>query len=101
MGKVFKGIATFVLGAAGFAAAGPIGGAAGFAAGSLLFGGKKRSPGVPQRGAPLVARRDDAAELAARDDELRRRRGSAADMILNGSAGAEAALAPGKLVLGA
>lgn len=65
--------------------------------GSLLRGKKKKQ--ITAQPLP-EARRDDAAELAAREDELRRRKGSAADMILSGSAGAEAAIAPGKLVLG-
>lgn len=47
-----------------------------------------------------TATRDDARSMIDREDALRRRKGSAADMILNGSTGAEAALAPGRLVLG-
>jgi hypothetical protein len=47
-----------------------------------------KAPRVPQAAPPPT--RDDAADLAARQDELRRRRGSAAD-IVTGPAGAEAA----------
>lgn len=47
-----------------------------------------------------TATRDDARGMIDREDGLRRRKGSAADMILNGSTGAEAAIAPGRLVLG-
>ena len=78
-----------------------IGKSFGFLAGGLLgsavkaiAGGKKKKPVQPL---PQVSR-DDAAAIA-RDDELMRRRGSAADMI-TGSTGAEAALSGGRLVLG-
>ena len=43
--------------------------------------------------------RDDAAAQVASDDEIRRRKGGAAD-ILTGSAGAEPVLTGGKLTLG-
>ena len=46
-----------------------------------------------------VATRDDAAAATQVDDALRRRRGSAADMLL-GPAGAEAAPTPTKVLLG-
>jgi len=46
------------------------------------------------------ATRDDAAASIGREDELRRRKGAASD-IINGTTGTEAALAtPGKFVLG-
>lgn len=61
-----------------------------------IAGGKKKSPIQPVPGAT----RDDAAAIAqATEDAIRRRKGSAAD-ILTGSTGAEAALSGGKLVLG-
>ena len=47
---------------------------------------------------PTVTRDDAAAQIAA-DDELRKRRGGAAD-IITGAAGAEAPLTGGKLTLG-
>jgi hypothetical protein len=54
--------------------------------GALLFGRKKGRPIEPL---PLVqATRDDAAAAAGLDDELRRRKGGAAD-ILTGFRGAE------------
>lgn len=56
------------------------------------------SPGKPPAPTPQVTRDDAAAQVAA-SDELRRRKGAAAD-ILNGSGGAEAALTGGKLTLG-
>lgn len=59
--------------------------------------GKNKKKTVAQ---PLpTATRDDASALAMQEDEIRRRKGSAAD-ILTGSTGAEAALSGGKLVLG-
>lgn len=60
-----------------------------------LFGGKKKET---VKALPQVSRDDAAAEME-RDDELRRRKGGAAD-ILNGQTGTEAALSGGKLVLG-
>lgn len=62
---------------------------------AIAGGGKKKKPiqPLPQ------ATRDDAAALADQEDELRRRKGGAAD-ILTGVTGAEAALSGGKLVLG-
>jgi len=65
--KAVKGLGKFVLG----------GGVLGAA-----FGGKVKKPPrpIPQ------ATRDDAAEMAARDDALRLRRGSAADLLLSGGA---------------
>lgn len=66
--------------------------------GLLGIGKKKKAPVQP---AMLpTATRDDARAMVDRDDALRRRKGSAADQILNGSTGAEAAIAPGRLVLG-
>ncbi len=64
----------------------------------MIFGGGK-SKAAPAQPLPQ-ATRDDAAAVANRQDEINRRRGSVSDMIVNGSAGAEAAMAPGKLVLG-
>lgn len=66
-----KGLGKFVLG----------GGLLGLGV-NALFGGKKKKPPValPQ------ATRDDAEALAARDDALRLRRGSAADQLLGGGA---------------
>lgn len=46
-----------------------------------------KAPKIP--GAQPTATRDDAADAVARDDELRRRRGSAANLLL-GPSGAEA-----------
>ena len=61
-----------------------------------LLGAKKSS----KPPAPLpTATRDDAQAAQLANDELARRKGGAAD-ILNGSTGAEAALAGGKLTLG-
>ena len=59
------------------------------------IGGKKKKPiqPLPQ------ATRDDAQAMADQEDELRGRKGGAAD-ILTGVTGAEAALSGGKLVLG-
>lgn len=70
------------------------GGLLGIGIGSL-FGKKKALP------APLPqATRDDAEVLASREQELRRRRGAAADM-LTGSGGSEASMGSiGKLVVG-
>lgn len=57
--------------------------------GSIVGGilGTTKAPKLP--GATPVATRDDAADAQARDDEIRRRRGSAANMLL-GPQGAEA-----------
>jgi hypothetical protein len=57
--------------------------------GSIVGGliGKPKAPKLP--GMTPVATRDDAADAQARDDEIRRRRGSAANMLL-GPQGAEA-----------
>lgn len=44
--------------------------------------------------------RDDAELVAQRDKLLRRRRGAAADMIVNGSSGAEAAVGGPRLIVG-
>lgn len=55
---------------------------------------KLKKPGAP----PKPVSRDEARESAERDDELRRRRGGAADM-LTGAAGAEAGEG-GKTILG-
>lgn len=63
-------------------------------AGDLL--GKKKKP-APQ---PLSqVNRDDAAEEIDANDEIRRRKGAAADMI-TGTRGAEAVGGTGRLVLG-
>lgn len=56
------------------------------------------TPGKVPEALPTVTRDDAAAQIAS-DDELRKRRGGAAD-ILNGASGAEAALSGGKLTLG-
>lgn len=56
-----------------------------------------KSPGKPPAPLPTVTR-DTARDRAAQEDELRRRRGGAADM-LTGDAGAEAG-ATGKTTLG-
>ena len=78
---------------------GPIGaiagGILGLGAKALGVGGKKKQKVVQPL--PQVSRDDAVAQM--RDDELLRRRGSAAD-ILTGTTGAEAALSGGKLVLG-
>lgn len=64
--------------------------------GALL--GKKKQPVAAQ---PLPqATRDDAAAEQARQDAWRQRRGNAADMIVNGSAGAELTGRGGRLVMG-
>lgn len=56
---------------------------------------KPKRPALPK---PVT--RDDAAEKVARDDELLRRRGAAADLI-NGVQGAEASSSSlGRLVVG-
>ena len=81
---VVKGLGKFVLG----------GGLLGLGINALA--GKKKKPPValPQ------ATRDDAEAMAARDDALRLRRGSAAD-LLTGAAGAEpGGSALGRFVLG-
>lgn len=63
-----------------------------------IFGGGKKAQAAP---APLpVATRDDAAAEAERTDRLRRRRGAAADMIVNGSSGAEAAMSSPRMIVG-
>lgn len=64
-------------------------------------GGKKADPAAQAQANPLpAANRDDARTQAQRDDELRRRKGAAADLI-TGSSGAEASSASlGKLVVG-
>lgn len=67
---------------------------------AVVGGGSSKAQVQAQPGALPVARRDDAADAIAREDELRRRKGAAAD-ILNGVTGAEAALStPGKFVPG-
>jgi len=60
--------------------------------------GLVQSPGKPPAPVPTVTRDDAAAQIQA-DDELRRRKGAAAD-IVNGTGGAEAPLTGGKLTLG-
>ena len=74
-----------------------------FLVGGLLgmaLGGNKSAP-TPDPANPLpVANRDDARADAQRNDELRRRKGAAADLI-TGSGGAEASAGSlGKLVVG-
>lgn len=56
------------------------------------------TPGKPPAPLPTVTR-DTAAASIATEDELRKRRGGAADNI-TGAAGAEAPLTGGKLTLG-
>lgn len=56
------------------------------------------TPGKAPSALPTLTR-DDAAATIAADDELRKRRGGAAD-IITGAAGAEAPLTGGKLTLG-
>lgn len=69
------------------------GGVVGLASG--LLGKKKKA--APQ---PLAqVNRDDAAEEIDANDEIRRRKGAAADMI-TGTRGAEAVGGTGRLVLG-
>lgn len=60
--------------------------------------GLVQTPGKPPAPLPTVTR-DEAAAKSASMDELRRRKGAAAD-IVNGTGGAEAALTGGKLTLG-
>ena len=69
---------------------GGIGGLAG-----ALLGKKKKAPPLPLS----QVNRDDAAEEIDANDELRRRKGAAADMI-TGTRGAEAVGGTGRLVLG-
>lgn len=57
---------------------------------------KPKIPGAPASQGPVT--RDDAREAADRDEEMRKRRGGAADMI-TGAIGAEAG-ATGKTQLG-
>lgn len=67
-------------------------------AGGLKALGIVKAPKVP--GAlPAAAGRDEAAAQIEADNELRRRKGGAAD-ILNGAGGAEPAAAGGKVTLG-
>ncbi|SFR86594.1 hypothetical protein [Sphingomonas jatrophae] len=56
------------------------------------------TPGKAPSPLPSVTRDDAVAQVAA-DDELRRRKGGAAD-IITGATGAEAPLTGGKLILG-
>lgn len=68
-------------------------------AGMLLGGAFKKKPEQPQ--VPMLQpTRDDAEAEAARGDRLRKRRGAAADMIVNGSSGAEAAFSAPRMVVG-
>lgn len=69
------------------------GGVAGLAGGLL---GKKKKPAPQALG---QVNRDDAAEEIEANDEIRRRKGAAADMI-TGTRGAEAVGGTGRLVLG-
>ncbi|MDX3883597.1 MAG: hypothetical protein QHC65_04185 [Sphingomonas sp.] len=66
--------------------------------GLLKAVGLVSTPGKPPAALPSVTR-DTAAEQQRDQDELRRRRGSAAD-IVTGPDGAEAVLSGGKLILG-
>ena len=66
--------------------------------GGMLFGGGKKADPAPA--AMLQPTRDDAEAEAARGDRLRKRRGAAADMIVNGSSGAEAAFSAPRMVVG-
>ena len=78
MSKLLKGIVKLPFGLLGAAV------------GSALGGGKKKAV------APLPqASRDEATDMARQQDELRRRKGAAADM-LTGSTGAGEALGIGK-----
>lgn len=71
-------------------------GAAGTVLGPALgIGGKKKLA------AQAMPTRDDAAAELARDDRLRKRKGAAADMIVNGTSGAEAAISAARMVVGA
>lgn len=73
--------------------------------GGLVLGGIGKLLGVgagkQQQVAALPApTRDDAAAMVEREDRLRRRKGSASDMIVNGSSGAEPTSPVGRLVVG-
>ena len=68
--------------------------------GGLLFGKKKEQPAAAAPVAMLQPTRDDAEAEAARGDRLRKRRGAAADMLVNGSSGAEAAFASPRQIVG-
>lgn len=57
------------------------------------------TPGKAPAALPSPTARDTVAASISADDELRKRRGGAAD-ILTGAAGAEAPLTGGKLILG-
>ncbi|PNU05816.1 hypothetical protein [Novosphingobium guangzhouense] len=72
MGKIVKGIGKFLVG--------------GVVGGLLGLGGKAKTPQ-----AMATPTRDDALEQIQDEDELRRRKGAASD-ILNGSTGAQAAI---------
>lgn len=66
-------------------------------AGAGLLGiGKKKAPAIAP---PPIAARDVARDVAARDLELARRRGGAAD-IISGASGEPAAGSIGRLVVG-
>lgn len=67
--------------------------------GALLGSGKKAEPAAAVQ--PLATpMRDDAELVARRENLMRRRRGAASDMIVNGSAGAEASTGGPRLVVG-
>ncbi|KPH66337.1 MULTISPECIES: hypothetical protein [unclassified Novosphingobium] len=72
MGKVLKGVGKFLVG--------------GVVGGLLGLTGKSKAPS-----ALASPTRDDALAQIENEDELRRRKGAASD-IINGSTGAEAAL---------
>lgn len=80
MTKLFKSIAKLPFGLIGAAVKPLVGG-----------GGKKKPVAAPLP----QASRDEAVEMARQEDELRRRKGAAADMI-TGSTGAGEALGIGK-----
>lgn len=65
-----------------------------FGIGAKLFQKQPKAPVIQQ-----PATRDDAEEIARREDELRRRKGGAAD-IVTGTGGAEPTVSPGKFVPG-
>ena len=58
-----------------------------------------KKPKLDLPAAPRPASRDDAEEAARRADELRRRKGGAAD-IITGTGGAEPSVSTGKFVPG-
>lgn len=74
-----------------------LGGLLGVGANALLGGKKKKLPVQP---ASLLTSRDEAIDQIEAEDELRRRRGAAADLI-SGTRGVEAgARSIGRLIVG-